>query len=128
MPKEKKKILVVEDNPGDARFLKEVFNRYAEGQFEIEHQETLQGAVEWLRGVKMDAILLDLFLPDGFGLETLSKLRELEAETPIVVLTGFYNDDVALRALQMGAHFYISKDRLDGDALVRAVRYYAKAG
>jgi DNA-binding NarL/FixJ family response regulator len=74
----------------------------------------------------MDFILLDLVLPDASGLETIGKINEVDSKTPLVVLTGFYDETLKAQALEKGANFFVSKDRSDVNALVKALRDYVE--
>jgi putative nucleotidyltransferase with HDIG domain len=72
---------------------------------------------------KIDAVLLDLSLPDSHGLDTLSKTYSQAAGVPILVLTGLDNEALGLEAVQNGAQDYLVKGQIDGQLLVRAIRY-----
>jgi DNA-binding NarL/FixJ family response regulator len=122
------KILMVEDNPGDVRLVRELFTAHANGEYELVHEMCLEKALKRLAGERFSFILLDLFLIDSFGLDTLKSVREAVPEAPIIVLTGFYDAGVASLAREMGAEFFFEKEGLDGSALMTAFRSYAKAG
>ena len=117
------RILLVEDNPGDARLLREFLTETEASQFELVHADRLSEAVRRLGEGRFGAILLDLSLPDAHGLETITRLRSQSAGTPIVVLTGLDNEEAAIKALEQGAQDYLIKGRVDGHLLVRALRY-----
>ena len=124
MPEERKKVLVVEDNPGDARLLKETFQKLTDGEFELIHEAGLQGALGRLSRDKMSFILLDLSLPEASGLETLVRIREVDAETPVIVLTGSTDGELASKSLESGANFFVSKGPSELNSLVRTLRDY----
>ncbi len=126
MAQEKSKILAIEDNPGDLRLLREILSQHANGQFDLTHAPTLEAALKILSREKFEVILLDLLLPDIFGLDTLKRVREAESETPVIVLTGFYDAEMASRAMEMGARRYFVKRFADGSALVREIRTFLK--
>jgi DNA-binding NtrC family response regulator len=117
-------ILMVEDNPGDARLLQEYL---AEGlsDYSITHCGRLREAVAWLDGAhtRCDVILLDLTLPDSNGLGTFIDIHDRAATVPIVILSGFNDNTLACQAVQKGAQDYIPKDSLDADQLARTIRY-----
>ena len=117
------KILSVEDNPGDARLLQEVLKSAKSVQFEWLHAANLADAVQKLAEVHFDVILLDLSLPDSFGLATLAKIRERTADVPIVIMTGLDNEQVSLDALGKGAQDYLVKGQVDSHTLSRVIRY-----
>jgi CheY-like chemotaxis protein len=100
-------ILLVEDNPGDARLLREVL-RDGDGEggepaAVVVHVERLGDAGAVLAARPVDAVLLDLSLPDARGLDTVLRMRALAPALPIVVLTGLADEAVAVEAVQAGA-------------------------
>src|SRR5438105_4615324 len=113
MEPEKAKVLIVEDNPGDVRLLKETFKRNAGGEFEQVYEPNLEGALKRLASEKVDVILLDLLLPETFGLETLGFIRKADPDTSIVVLTSLNDGDLAAQALERGAEVYLVKDKVE---------------
>ncbi|HEX6927301.1 MAG TPA: ATP-binding protein [Longimicrobiaceae bacterium] len=117
------RILLVEDNPGDARLLREHLREAGSLQFELTHVERLAEAREKVRTEKIDVVLLDLSLPDAHGLETVRSMLEAAPEAPIIVLTGLDDDATAVQAVQAGAQDFLVKGKVDGGLLVRAVRY-----
>jgi len=119
------KILLVEDNPGDVLLLQEALKLPETGEFDLILEENLEGALKRLSSEQIDIVLLDLFLPDAHGLEALAQVYQADSKTPIIALTGFYDERTTLHALKLGAQDYISKDRLDGKKLQKLLRYYA---
>jgi PleD family two-component response regulator len=115
-------ILLVEDNPGDARLVEILLSEAGTG-FEVRHADTLASAVEELDRSPSDVILLDLSLPDSSGLETVERVRMAVPEMPVVVLSGRDDEETALQALQGGAEDYLVKGRGDGDLIARSIRY-----
>ena len=117
------RVLVVEDNPGDARLIEENLKRYGPDEFKLVHEPCLQKALEQISAAEMDAVLLDLSLPETTGLETLVKFFEADSVTPIVILTGLDDEETALGAFRLGAQDYLRKNELDGGLLAKALRY-----
>lgn len=117
------RILLVEDNPADARLLREALKEVANYQFELEHVERLSQALERLRSKDFDVVLLDLSLPDGQGLDNLAPVRDAAPGISILVLTGLDDEEIAVRALRVGAQDYLVKGQADGSSIVRAIRY-----
>jgi len=118
-------ILMVEDNPGDARLLQEYLHDGFTATFALTHCTRLKEALAFL-GAKdhgCDVILLDLSLPDSSGLSTFLSIHDQALEVPIVILTGVNDTTLASQAVQKGAQDYIPKDSLDGDQLSRTIRY-----
>jgi signal transduction histidine kinase len=116
-------ILLVEDNPGDARLTRELLAEVDSFEFDLEHVESMADATAALGRRKFDVALLDLSLPDSHGVEGISMLLKMAPTTPIVVLTGRSDDGVAIDVLQAGAEDYLIKGMGDGQLMVRAIRY-----
>jgi signal transduction histidine kinase len=117
------RVLLVEDNPGDARLIREILARARGAQFELERVERLSAALERLTTGGIDAILLDLTLPDSNGLDTFFKVHARAPRVPITVLSGFDDEVVAIHAVREGAQDYLVKGQVDRNLLVRALRY-----
>lgn len=117
------KALLVEDNPGDARLLRELLVEASTEDIQLVHVERLAEAIQHLCHETFDVMLLDLSLPDSRGLETFAKVRNWAKNTPIVVLTGLHDDELAVNAVQAGAQDYLVKGQVTGDLLLRAMRY-----
>ncbi len=117
------RVLLVEDNPGDARLLREALVDAGSGRVELTHVERLSTALQRLDKEHFDVILLDLSLSDERGLETLKRAREQKPEVPVIVLTGIDDEVLAVNAVREGAQDYLVKGQVDGNLLVRAMRY-----
>jgi PAS domain S-box-containing protein len=118
------KVLLVEDNPGDARLVEILLSEVGSSAgFEVVYAERLGEAIERLGEADFDVILLDLSLPDSSGLETVSRTRAAAPRTPMVVLSGQDDEETALRAVQRGAQDYLIKGQEDGELMVRSIRY-----
>ncbi|MCG6136829.1 MAG: response regulator [Nostoc sp. LLA-1] len=117
------KVLLVEDNPGDVFLLQEILQEVTTVQVELQPVERLSEALEYLAQDNFDVMLLDLSLPDSQGLETFVKATRKAKATPIIVLTGIDDETLALRAMQEGAQDYLVKGQVNGDLLVRSMRY-----
>src|SRR5215218_3193691 len=117
-------ILLVEDNPGDARLVEILLAESGSSPgFEVSQAGRLDEALESLDRSDFDVILLDLSLPDSSGLETVDRTRVVAPGTPVVVLSGQDDEETALQALQGGAEDYLVKGRGDGELMARAIRY-----
>jgi len=118
------RVLLVEDNPGDARLICEALRDARPGVcIEIAHVGLLTEALARLAAGPCDAVLLDLSLPDAHDLSALEELHERYPELPIVILTGLDDEERCAEALQRGAQDYLVKGSVDGDAIVRSIRY-----
>lgn len=123
MPTAKTNVLLVEDNPGDARLVKEALSEIAKLRFELVHRETLAQAIEFCASSTPDAILLDLGLPDSQGLDTVRRIRDAAPGAPIAVLTVRDEEQLAIQALHEGAQDYLPKSQISGGLIWRALRY-----
>jgi len=117
------RLLLVEDNPGDARLTLELLREAAGFAFELLHAATFASALTLLQQQKFHVILLDLSLGDAHGIEALKCLHENDPLIPVVVLTGLEDETVAIAALQHGAQDYLVKGQGDGHLISRSVRY-----
>ena len=117
------KLLLVEDNPGDARLITEALSEIAKPKLELVHCETLTQALEFCAKGNPDAILLDLGLPDSQGLDTVQRMRGAVPQTPIVALTVRDEEELAVQSLQTGVQDYLPKGQIDGTLVWRALRY-----
>jgi signal transduction histidine kinase len=116
-------VLLIEDNPADARLARELFRDVEEAGVRISHAATLDDALQCAGNERFDVVLLDLSLADAQGLTALDRIQEKIPQTPIVVLSGLGDQDVAIAAMQRGAQDYIVKDNCTGDLVFRAIRY-----
>jgi diguanylate cyclase (GGDEF)-like protein len=117
------KLLLVEDNPGDAALIREYLRQTPVPSFQLAHVKTLSEALQHLHETRVDAVLLDLMLPDAQGLDTIKPIREAAPDVPVVVLSGLSDEAVAVRAVAQGAQDYLVKGRSDGNLLARAILY-----
>jgi signal transduction histidine kinase/CheY-like chemotaxis protein len=117
------KVLLVEDNPGDARLLREALAEMTRTRFDLTHVDRLGEAIRRLEEERFDIILLDLSLPDAQGLDAVVWAHGQVSHLPIVVLTGLENEEVAAETLRQGAQDYLVKGKVDGNLLVRSIRY-----
>jgi len=116
-------LLLVEDDRGFARLLREMFKEQGSPDTEVTHVETLADAEKHLAGHSVDIILLDPGLPDSQGIESVRRAHATAPRTPLVVLTGRNDESLALQALQEGAQDYLVKGQIDTRGLMRFLRY-----
>lgn len=116
-------VLLVEDNPGDARLLREAVREAEGSHIHLTHVETLTKALQRLDQERFDVVMLDLSLPDADGLETLVRTHAQAPSVPIVVLTGLDDEGLAIKAVREGAQDYLVKGQVTSQLLVRAMRY-----
>jgi PAS domain S-box-containing protein len=117
------KILLVEDNPADARLLREFLQETTHSAYEVVPAARLSEAMQRLADERFDVILADLSLPDGQGLDTFHRLNARAPDTPILVMSGFDDEAFAATAVRDGAQDYLVKGRMDAYAVSRAIRY-----
>ncbi len=122
-PHESREILLVEDNPDDARLIGTLLEGCRNPHDQLVPVDTLAAGAAQLRAGGIDAVLLDLKLPDGSGVECVSAIRSAASEVPIVVLTGTDDERLALSCLAAGAQDYLSKQEMQTQNLQRALRY-----
>jgi sigma-B regulation protein RsbU (phosphoserine phosphatase) len=123
------RVLLIEDNIADVDLIKDAFEDAAldpalsGAVFELEQVDRLRAGMERLLAGDVDVVLLDLSLPDSQGFETFVKLERTSPTTPIVVLSGLDDEQMAVRAVREGAQDYLVKGRVDGITLTRSIRY-----
>jgi CheY-like chemotaxis protein len=116
------KILLIEDNPGDARLVKEML--YEEGaKVNLDCAARLEEGLKQLKDKVYDIILLDLNLPDSNGFETFLELHKLNPDIPAIILTGIDDKELGLEAVRKGAQDYLVKGKFDGNLLIRSISY-----
>lgn len=117
------KLLLVEDNPGDARIICEILREISYIEFFITHVERLEEAIGASKKDAFDIVLLDLGLPDSQGFETFYTLRNMDEDVPIILLTGLNDELNAIQAVQSGAQDYLNKNDVTPGLLIRAIFY-----
>ena len=120
------RVLLVEDNPGDARLIQELLFEAKGGRFEVEVASRLSEAMEKVIGNNFQLILLDLSLPDSHGIDTFTKMAAHVPQTPLIVLSGLDDEALALQTVEEGAQDYLVKGQVDPRILARAIRYAMK--
>ena len=116
-------VLLIEDNPGDARLLREMFHEQDSHPIDLAHVESMGEAERYLTERSVDIIVLDPGLPDTQGLESVRRIRVAAPQIPLVVLTGLDDDIFAAQALRDGAQDYLIKNQIESRGLMRALRY-----
>ena len=116
-------ILLIEDNPGDARILRELLAEGQADRFTLTHVDRLESGIRCLNQRAVDVILLDLSLPDSQGAETLCRMHAAAKGVPIVLMTGLEDEELGLRLIQAGAQDYLVKGQVTAPLLTRALSY-----
>ncbi|MFQ6029375.1 MAG: response regulator [Dehalococcoidia bacterium] len=117
------RILLIEDSPEDTWLIQRMMNGVKVGAFEMECAGDLSAGLDRVDRGGIDALLLDLTLPDSRGLDTLVKARARVAQMPIIVLTGLEDEETGIRALHVGAQDYLVKGQVDSNLLARCLKY-----
>lgn len=126
MDKTNLSILLIEDDSGYARLLREVLAHLTVFQIELTQAETLNQGLQYLAENQVDLVLSDLTLPDSWGLEVLARLSQHVLSIPIIALIDLDKETLAVEVLQAGAQDYLLKEQVSGDVLARAIRYAIK--
>ena len=123
MSQDNLRLLLVEDNPTDADLLQETLSQ-VNGQLQITHLDRLARAAEWLKqSLPLDAILLDLGLPDSSGLATLERINSAAPHIPIIVLTGLEDEVLGIEAVRVVRQDYLVKGQTRPGMLLRAIHH-----
>lgn len=117
------KVLLVEDNDVDAELTQDLLSEWSMEEFQITRAKTLAEGFSFLSLERFDAVLLDLSLPDTFGLPTVRQVHAMNPTVPVVVLSGVTDQSLALQAVQQGAQDYLVKGQGHPELLARAIRY-----
>jgi signal transduction histidine kinase len=117
------KILLFEDNPGDAGLIEEMVNDSANYSYELKIAETMEEGMDLLKVDSYNLILLDLGLPDSDGINTFLNVQRENSAVPIIILTGLNNDNIGVEAVKMGAQDYLTKGSVDAELLERSIKY-----
>ena len=121
-------VLIVEDNPGDARIIKEMLGDSKMYKYKITVAENLFEAMDFAGKDTNDIILADLNLPDSHGLETFVKIYNQFSEIPVIILSGISDTDLAIKCVSHGAQDYLVKGTFDHNLLERSIRYAIERG
>ncbi|MBE9547556.1 MAG: response regulator [Proteobacteria bacterium] len=116
--------MLIEDIPGYALLIREMLKESSAVQFELVHVERLEDGLICLQKETVDVVLLDLHLSDSRGLDTFIRVHAQVPGVPIVILTGFDDETLALEAVRKGAQDYLVKGQVvDSDLLIRSMHY-----
>jgi PAS domain S-box-containing protein len=123
MDPQKIKILIIEDNSADARLFKEILSEFNSSSYILENASRLSEGLKKILNNKFDIVILDLNLPDSFGIESILKVVSANRSIPIIVLTGTDDLELAVKSLNAGAEDYLIKGQFDYNSLERSLRY-----
>ncbi|MDD5435780.1 MAG: response regulator, partial [Nitrospira sp.] len=115
------KVLLIEDNPGDIRIIREMLSEDSHNVFEVVHADHFSQGLECLKDDNIDVILLDLGLPDSQGIDTLHAILSVAEHLPIIIQTGLNDEEIAIRAVKAGAQDYLIKGQMNSFLLSRSI-------
>lgn len=116
-------ILTVEDNPSDLFLLEHMIRSSGLATRRLYSTDRIREAYSLLAEQEIDVVLLDLTLPDSFGLHTFLHLKPVVQKIPVIILTGMSDTNVALEAIKEGAQDYLVKGELTESLLAKAIQY-----
>jgi two-component system sensor histidine kinase/response regulator len=117
-------LLMIEDNPGDAKLIRHFLGEPAHNtRFVLHTANRLAAGLDFIANHPVDVVLLDLHLPDSMGIETVERLLRAAPKLPVVVLTSIDDDDLGMQAVSQGAQDFLLKGQVDSPLLLRALRY-----
>ncbi len=117
------KVLLIEDNPGDARLIRETLAEVRAARFDLECVGRLSTGLECLTAGGVDVVLLDLGLPDSLGFDTFTRVHTRAPKVPILLLTGLDDEALGVKAVREGAQDYLVKGQVTGNLLVRTMKH-----
>lgn len=115
------RLLHVEDNKVDVLLISAMLKNIERLRFESDHAATLNSALEKLKQTKYNLVLLDLFLPDSEGIETLNRIQQLAPKLPVIIITGNDREDSIRLAICSGAQDYLVKEELNKELLKKTL-------
>ena len=116
-------VLLVEDNPADARLIREIVTGLKQLTIDLDHADSTDEALSLMQERNYALILADLKLPSSSGIDTVDTLLAPDPQRPLIVLTGSENPDIALGALRSGAQDFLIKSEVGPALLERSIRY-----
>jgi DNA-binding response OmpR family regulator len=123
MTQQELKVLLIEDNPGDAFLIKFYLGESTSPIFHVSHSEDVKGGLELLSKGDFDIILSDMNLPDSFGLDTIKSVLSKYPGNLLIALTGFSDEELGLETVRYGAQDFLVKGKFDGKLLISSVMF-----
>jgi phosphoserine phosphatase RsbU/P len=112
------RLLLVEDNPGDALLVRSALEDASLPLVEMIHVKTVHEAIDRLKKGDIDLVLTDLGLPDSYGFDACARLCRNEANVPVVVLSGRSDPVIRQEGLRLGAKDFLDKHKLGREQIV----------
>lgn len=123
MTQQELKVLLIEDNPGDAFLIKFYLGESTSPVFHVSHSEDVKGGLDLLSKGDYDIILSDMNLPDSFGVDTIKSILTKYPGNLVIVLTGLTDEEVGLETVRYGAQDFLVKGKFDGKVLISSVMF-----
>ena len=123
MKKSNLRVLAIEDSSADAELVRAMLEGVQWPVFTVINAQRLAEGLQYLQEQTFDVVLLDLGLPDSVGMDAVRTVRKVCPEVPIIVLSGWDDEEIAVTTLQMDVQDYLIKGKFDGNLLVRSIRY-----
>ncbi|MGE5499767.1 MAG: response regulator [Syntrophothermus sp.] len=117
------RVLMIEDSMGDGQYIRAIIKEEEWVDIQLDQAFRLSSGIEKLKNGRYDVILLDLTLPDSCGINTLTTLLSEIKDTPVVIMTGLDDEEIGMKAVQIGAQDFLIKLQIDGRTLVRSILY-----
>lgn len=117
------KVLLIEDNSGDALIIRKMLKEVETTRFTVVHATRLDEGLKQLDEHDFDIVLLDLALPDSLGIKTFYITNKHALELPIIILTGLNDAKTGVNAVKKGAQDYLVKGQVDSILLNRSIKY-----
>jgi len=116
-------ILLIEDNPGDARLVKELLQNFPGQEIKLYTAASLSQGLKLIASELIHVILLDLNLPDSEGLQTFKQTHKFAMNVPIIIMSVISDHEIIFQAMKEGAQDYLIKGQIENEALIRGIRY-----
>ncbi len=120
---EEQTLLLIEDNPGDSRLIKEMWKEITSFNYQLIIAGTLKDGCDLIRKRNLILILLDLNLPDSTGKQTYDTVMKFANNIPVVLVSGLQDMELAISLIKEGAQDYISKQNLTSSLLEKTIQY-----
>ena len=116
------KVLLIEDNPGDARLVREMLSVAEEQVYDVKWASRFEAGIKILEREALDIIISDLYLPDSRGYDTLRQLLARSDNLPIIIMTGYDDEVEAVKAVKEGASDYLVKGKVNTVSLTCSIK------